>query len=223
MSAVRLFEHVCVHVRKVTVEATVQRSLLCTKLQRIVQGDEMALIGYARVSTKDQNLEAQLEVLTAAGCQKLFYGKQSGKSDDNRKKLNELFDYVREGDVVVLTKLDRMGRSLNMILATIHQLQEQGVQVKTLDGQVDTTSDNAMQRAMTQLLGVFAELEHSIIVDRLQSGRERTGNKGGRKSVLTIPQRAEVRAKIAEGAPISSVARDYKTSRTTVYRLLKSE
>ncbi|MEZ8346394.1 recombinase family protein [Vibrio splendidus] len=181
----------------------------------------MALIGYARVSTKDQNLEAQLEVLTAAGYQKLFYGKQSGKSDDNRKKLNELFDYVREGDVVVLTKLDRMGRSLNMILATIHQLQEQGVQVKTLDGQVDTTSDNAMQRAMTQLLGVFAELEHSIIVDRLQSGRERTGNKGGRKSAINETLREEIRQKQAAGTTISSLAREYNTSRASIHRALK--
>ncbi|MEZ8790358.1 recombinase family protein [Vibrio splendidus] len=182
----------------------------------------MALIGYARVSTKDQNLEAQLEVLTAAGCQKLFYGKQSGKSDDNKQKLNELLDYVREGDVVVLTKLDRMGRSLNMILVTIQRLQDQGVQVKTLDGLVDTTSDNAMQRAMTQLLGVFAELEHSIIVDRLQSGRERTGNKGGRKSAITDTQCRNIKKMRLEGISISALARFYCTSRTTIYRVLSA-
>ncbi|EOV0119069.1 recombinase family protein [Vibrio parahaemolyticus] len=179
----------------------------------------MALIGYARVSTADQDLSAQLEALTAAGCQKIFYGKQSGKSDDNKKKLADLLNYVREGDIVVLTKLDRMGRSLNMILATIQKLQEQGVQVKTLDGQVDTTSDNAMQRAMTQLLGVFAELEHSIIVDRLQSGRERTGNKGGRKSAINEALRKEIKKKLADGASISALARQYRTSRTTIYRI----
>lgn len=220
MSAVRLFEHAYVHVRKVQVEAFVRWSLRCSKLQTTVQGNKMALIGYARVSTKDQNLEAQLEALTAVGCQKIFYGKQSGKSDDNRKKLDELLGYVREGDVVVLTKLDRMGRSLNMILATIQRLQEQGVQVKTLDGQVDTTSDNAMQRAMTQLLGVFAELEHSIIVDRLQSGRERTGNKGGRKSIINETQCEEIKQKLAGGMSISALAKDYLTSRATIYRTL---
>ncbi|HCZ9668349.1 resolvase [Vibrio parahaemolyticus] len=179
----------------------------------------MALIGYARVSTADQDLSAQLEALTTAGCQKIFYGKQSGKSDDNKNKLAELLHYVREGDTVVLTKLDRMGRSLNMILATIQQLQEQGVQVKTLDGQVDTTSENAMQRAMTQLLGVFAELEHSIIVDRLQSGRERTGNKGGRKSAINEALRKEIKKNLAVGASISALAREYRTSRTTIYRI----
>ncbi|ENM5837652.1 recombinase family protein [Vibrio mimicus] len=181
----------------------------------------MALIGYARVSTQDQCLESQLEALTAVGCQKVFYGKQSGKSDDNKNKLAELLNYVREGDIVVLTKLDRMGRSLNLILATIQQLQEQGVQVKTLDGQVDTTSNSAMQRAMTQLLGVFAELEHSIIVDRLQSGRERTGNKGGRKSAIDKVQRDEIKKNLAGGASISELAREYGTSRATIHRILK--
>ncbi|EJG1915695.1 resolvase [Vibrio parahaemolyticus] len=181
----------------------------------------MALIGYARVSTQDQCLDSQLEALTVYGCQKIFYGKQSGKSDDNKKKLAELLDYVREGDIVVLTKLDRMGRSLNMILATIQQLQEQGVQVKTLDGQVDTTSDNVMQRAMTQLLGVFAELEHSIIVDRLQSGRERTGNKGGRKSAINSVRREEIKSQFESGTSISALAREYGTSRATIHRVLK--
>ncbi len=189
---------------------------------KIRTGGNMALIGYARVSTADQDLSAQLEALTNAGCQKIFYGKQSGKSDDNKNKLAELLHYVREGDTVVLTKLDRMGRSLNMILATIQQLQEQGVQVKTLDGQVDTTSENAMQRAMTQLLGVFAELEHSIIVDRLQSGRERTGKKGGRKSALSEDQRKEIKQKLARGASVSEIAREYSTSRATIHRVLKT-
>ncbi|PKH59329.1 resolvase [Shewanella sp. Choline-02u-19] len=181
----------------------------------------MALIGYARVSTKDQNLEAQLAALTASGCQKIFYGKQSGKSEKNNKKLAELLNYVRKDDVVILTKLDRIGRSLSMILSTIQQLQQKGVQVRTIDGQVDTTSDNAMQRAMTQLLGVFAELEHSIIVDRLQSGREHTGKKGGRKSTINEAQRNEIKVKFAAGYSISALAREFDTSRATIHRTLK--
>lgn len=188
---------------------------------KIRTGENMAIIGYARVSTVDQDLSAQLEALAKAGCQKIFYGKQSGKSADNKNKLAELLHYVREGDTVVLTKLDRMGRSLNIILATIQQLQEQGVQVKTLDGQVDTTSENAMQRAMTQLLGVFAELEHSIIVDRLQSGRERTGKKGGRKSALCDAQRSDIKKRFAYGSSISALAREYGTSRATIHRVIK--
>ncbi len=148
----------------------------------------MSLIGFARVSTQDQDLSAQLELLEKAGCVKIFNGKQSGKSDDNLLKLDNLLDYVREGDTVILTKLDRMGRSLNMILTTIQKLSEMNVSVRTLDGQVDTSSENPMQKAMTQLLGVFAELEHSIIVDRLQTGRERTGRKGGRSRYIDDTQ-----------------------------------
>lgn len=180
----------------------------------------MALIGYARVSTQDQNLSAQLEALTGYGCEKVFHGKQSGKSGDNDKKLQEMLEYVREGDTVCLTKLDRMGRSLNRILTTIQDLQDKGVQVVTLDGQVDTTSENPMQKAMTQLLGVFAELEHSIIVDRLQSGRERTGRLGGRKSVLSESQKREVRKLFKAGASKSQLAKDFEVSRATVMRVV---
>lgn len=183
----------------------------------------MSLIGYARVSTQDQDLTAQVEALEAAGCQKIYHGKQSGKSDDNQKKLEELIDYVREGDTVLLTKLDRMGRSLNRILTTIQQLQDKGVAVRTLDGQVDTTSDNPMQKAMTQLLGVFAELEHSIIVDRLQSGRERTGRKGGKPKSLSAEQIAEVRKLHGEGLSQSKLSKEFGVSRMTIMRSLKGD
>jgi DNA invertase Pin-like site-specific DNA recombinase len=182
----------------------------------------MALIGYARVSTRDQDLSAQLEALEAAGCEKVFYGKQSGKSDDNEKKLSELLDYVREGDTVALTKLDRMGRSLSKILFTIEELQKKGIAVKTLDGQVDTGNANPMQRAMNQLLGVFAELEHSIIVDRLQSGRERTGRKGGRSKALNPEQEAEVRSKFKTGLSKNKLSQEFGVSRATIMRVVNT-
>jgi DNA invertase Pin-like site-specific DNA recombinase len=177
-------------------------------------------VGYARVSTQDQDLTAQLEALKNAGCAKVYHGKQSGKSDDNLSKLNEMIEFVREGDVIVLTKLDRMGRSLNMILNTISGLQEKGVQVITLDGQVDTTSENPMQKAMTQLLGVFAELEHSIIVDRLQSGRERTGKLGGRKTLLSAEQQNQVVKSFKNGVSKSQLAKENGVSRATIMRVV---
>ncbi len=182
----------------------------------------MALIGYARVSTQDQSLDAQVEDLKTAGCAKIFHGKQSGKSDDNDKRLHEMLSYVREGDTVVLTKLDRMGRSLNRILQTVQQLQDNGVAVKTLDGQVDTTSSSPMQKAMTQLLGVFAELEHSIIVDRLQAGRERTGRKGGRAKALTDVQMDKVKKLYLGGKSKSQLAKDFGVSRATIMRTVES-
>ncbi len=181
---------------------------------------DMALVGYARVSTQDQDLSAQLEVLQEAGCEKIFHGKQSGKSDDNQEKLDELLAYVRDGDTVVLTKLDRMGRSLNRILIMIQSLQDKGVALRTIDGQVDTTSENPMQKAMTQLLGVFAELEHSIIVDRLQSGRERTGRKGGKPRSLSDEQVAGVQRLYSEGMSKSKIAIEFGVSRMTIMRCL---
>ncbi|EDL53570.1 resolvase/integrase-like protein [Vibrio mediterranei AK1] len=181
----------------------------------------MSLIGFARVSTQDQNLEAQMEALKDAGCIRVFHGKQSGKSDDNAKKLDELIDFVRDGDVVVVTKLDRLGRSLNIILDAITRIQTKGAEVKTLDGQVDTSADDAMRKAMTQLLGVFAELEHSIIVDRLQSGRERTGKLGGRKPSLTEDQRSEAKVMFSDGQSISAIAKHYEVSRATIMRIVK--
>jgi len=180
----------------------------------------MALVGYARVSTQEQSLESQLESLESVGCSKIFYGKQSGKSEDNEKQLSRLIDYVREGDIVVLTKLDRMGRSLNRILSAIDLIQSKGAFVKTLDGQVDTSDSSPMKEAMTQLLGVFAQLEHSIITDRLQSGRERTGRKGGRKKKLCIEQRKSVQASAKKGISVSQLARDYGVSRMTIHRVL---
>lgn len=146
-----------------------------------------------------------------------------GKSDDNQAKLDEMLEYARDGDTLVLTKLDRMGRSLNRILSTIEDLQKKGVSVKTLDGQVDTTSNNPMQKAMTQLLGVFAELEHSIIVDRLQSGRERTGRKGGRKRVLSPEQEKKVKKSFSNGASKSTLSQEFGVSRATIMRLVEEK
>ncbi|MCH2089725.1 MAG: recombinase family protein, partial [Pseudoalteromonas sp.] len=86
----------------------------------------MAQIGYARVSTQEQDLEAQVEALERHGCEKIFSGKQSGNSLDNVKKLDDLLDYIREGDVVCVTKLDRLGRSLKGIMTAIDGIHAKG-------------------------------------------------------------------------------------------------
>jgi DNA invertase Pin-like site-specific DNA recombinase len=180
------------------------------------------LIGYARVSTQDQNLDAQLEQLKSAGCTEVFYGKQSGKSDDNALKLTEMVKYARKGDVILVTKFDRLGRSLKQVLDVVEQLQKKGVTIRTLDGQVDSSNDSPMARAFTQLLGVFAELEHGFIVDRLQSGRERTGKKGGRKPKLTEEQITEVKTKLEQGVSKVKLSKEYGVSRATVLNIANS-
>ncbi len=194
---------------------------VCSKPQSIERDVIMALIGYARVSTKDQNLSFQIRALEEAGCKKIFHGKRSGRSKDNDEMLQKLIDYAREGDEVLLTKLDRLGRSLHSILKTIVSLQDMGVSVRTLDGQVNTASESPMQKAMTQLLAMFAELEHGIIVDRLQSGRELTGKKGGKSKALNSGQVKEIRGLHRNKAiSKSQLAREYGVSRATIMRVL---
>ncbi|MEL4272709.1 recombinase family protein [Shewanella xiamenensis] len=179
----------------------------------------MALIGYARVSTQDQSLDAQINALTNAGCVKIYHGKQSGKSDDNWKKLDELIDYSREGDVVVVTAFDRLGRSLNQVLSKVDTLSKKGVHIKTLDGQIDTSNGSPMAKAFTQLLGVFAELEHSIITDRLQSGRVRTGKLGGRTPKLSPEQRKEVKMRLRNGESKLKLSKEFGVSRATILNI----
>lgn len=178
----------------------------------------MSLIGFARVSTQDQCLDSQIEDLTKAGCVKVFHGKQSGKSEDNFNKLQELIGYVREGDTVLVSKFDRLGRSLNQVLQVVQELQGKGVNIRTLDGQVNTEDDSPMARAFTQLLGVFAELEHGMITDRLQSGRKRTGKLGGRKAKLSLEQQSVIKQRLEAGESQVSLSKEYEVSRVTIAR-----
>jgi DNA invertase Pin-like site-specific DNA recombinase len=122
----------------------------------------MALIGFARVSTKEQDLSSQLEQLKAAGCDEVFSGKQSGATDENEKKLTELINYVRKDDTVVTTKLDRLGRSLRMILNTADLIHEKGARLRTLDGAIDTSNNSPFAKAQLSLIGTFAQLERVL-------------------------------------------------------------
>jgi DNA invertase Pin-like site-specific DNA recombinase len=101
----------------------------------------MAFIGFAGVSTKEQDLSAQIEQLQAAGCDEIFSGKQSGASHENERKLDELIRYIRQSDTVVVTKLDRLGRSLKMVLDTIDKIHQKNATLKTLDGAIDPSKE----------------------------------------------------------------------------------
>lgn len=184
------------------------------------------LIGYARVSTKDQDLENQLRKLEAAGCEKVIHGKQSGASRENEAKLAELVDYVREGDVVVVTKLDRLGRSLKAILQTLEDIHNKGAKLRALDDSVDTSKDNPFARAMVSLMGTFAQLERDLIVSRTGEGREaaqRKGVKFGRRPSLTEDQQAQAKAMLGEGQSVRATAQAIGTTRQTLYRFMEKE
>lgn len=198
---------------------------VCSNVLTFGQCRDMQLIGFARVSTNSQDLDNQLKTLEEHGCNKIFHGKQSGKSKENELKLKELVDYVRERDTVVVTKLDRLGRSLKSILETIQQITDKGASLKTLDGAIDTTNSSPFAQAQLNLIGTFAQLERDLIVQRTTEGREAAKDRGvkfGRKSVLTEEQRKSIKKKLSNGATVYALAKDYEVSRQTIMRVRDS-
>lgn len=117
-------------------------------------------VGFARVSTKEQDLNVQLSKLDAQGCEKIFQGKQPGASIRNEEKLQELIDFIREGDEVIVTRLDRLGRSLKSILEAIESIHKKGACLNIIDGSLNTKNDNPFATAMINLCGVFVTVHN---------------------------------------------------------------
>lgn len=179
----------------------------------------MAYIGYARVSTQSQDLTEQIEALQKFGCTKIFTGKHSGKAKDNEEQLGKMMDYVREGDVVVVTKFDRLGRSLNQCLNILEEFKKQDIGFIALDQNIDTTKkSDPLSVAMIHLLGLFAELERSFIVERTQSGKQAkiaAGDlraKGGRPVKINAGMKEKMATDFNNGLSLSATARKYKIS-----------
>lgn len=181
------------------------------------------LIGYARVSTWDQETDLQIAALKEAGCSRIFEEKASGTKTD-RPQLVAALDYLREGDTLVVWRLDRLGRSLRHLIETVSDLDDRGVGFKSIHESIDTTT--ATGRLVFHIFGALAEFERELIVDRTKAGlaaaRER-GAKPGRKPVLSADQVAVVRQMHSEGkhtvAQIAEVVGG--VSRATVYRALQ--
>lgn len=129
-------------------------------------------LGYARVSTPRQSLDAQLDRLRSAGIEKIWTDKKSGKNTV-RPGLADLLEYARAGDCIVVTKLDRLGRNLRETLNLFHELPERGVAIRTLDDPltIDTAADDAMSRVGVALLGLFAEMERVYMLERTERAR----------------------------------------------------
>jgi len=177
------------------------------------------LIGYARTSTKSESLEAQIDALKKAGCEKIFGGQFSGASPKSDDELAELVDYIREGDVVIVTRLDRLGRSLRSIVNTIDEITKKDAQLRTLDGQLDTTKKTPIAKAMIALLAMFAQLERDLIVERTTEGQARAKAQGkhiGRPSVLSDEDIKQIKKRLKKGASVSELAREFDVSRPTI-------
>lgn len=177
------------------------------------------LIGYARVSTVDQTLEPQTNALTAAGCERLFTDTASGGRMD-RTGLKDALSHLRAGDVLVVWKLDRLGRTTRGMLELASDLAERMVGLKSLTDHIDTTS--AAGKMFFTLMSAFAEMERELIRERTRAGLEvarARGRKGGRPPVMT-PEKIEVAKQMLRnpGNTGASVAAGFGISRTTLYR-----
>ncbi len=184
-----------------------------------VEPDEGLLIGYARVSTDDQDLDAQIAALKRAGCDPdhIHTDKASGVSR-KRPGLAMLMKDVREGDTVVVVSLDRFGRSIFDLLKRLEELESRGVRFKTLSQPIDTGTP--IGRLLLHVLGAVAEFERALIAERTKRGmqhRKAQGAKFGREWALTPEQRREVRQLYKSGIKPGVIAKRFGISRGSVY------
>lgn len=180
-------------------------------------------IGYARVSSADQNSERQLDGVELA---KLFTDKASGK-DSQRPQLKAMLEFVREGDTVVVHSLDRLARNLDDLRSLVQTLTKKGVTVEFMKERLTFTGDDSpMANLMLSVMGAFAEFERALIRERQREGiaiAKKRGAYKGRKKSLSSSEAEEVRRRVAEGEQKKRLALELGISRQTLYQYLKSE
>ena len=186
----------------------------------------MPLIGFARVSTLGQSYEEQVKQLEKVGCFKIFVGKNSGDKVKNRARLDELLNFVREGDTIVVTKLDRLGRSTSQILNLYEELESRGIGLKSLDGMIDTEKRNdPFDKVKFVFMAALTEMERNLIRERTMEGRLAKGEagKGGRpKAVSNENLKKAFLRDVKKGLSLTDLAKKYDISKSTAYRLRKS-
>ncbi|MCP5363409.1 MAG: recombinase family protein [Rickettsiaceae bacterium] len=181
------------------------------------------LIGYARVSTQEQNLELQINALQAAGCKKIFTEKASGAQRD-RPELKAALEYMRanEDDTLVVWKLDRLARSLRQLIDTIEELEKKGIGFKSLTENIDTTTSGG--RLVFHIFGALAEFERILIKERTMAGLKAAkamGKKGGRPQALEAEDLRDAKALLRnKKITVKEVAKRLKVDPSTLYRYL---
>jgi len=182
------------------------------------------LIGYARVSTDEQNLELQLDALKRAGCGKIFQDAGISGTVAIRPGLEKAFAALGKGDTLVVWRLDRLGRSLGHLIQTIGQLEKRSVHFCSLTETIDTSSSGG--RLVFHLMGAMAEFEHALISERTRAGMKVAQSNGrsiGRPPLLTHEQREEIRSGLKRGAKPIRLAERYGVSRKTIQRVKEEE
>lgn len=179
------------------------------------------LIGYARVSTTDQSVAMQVDALEKAGCLRVFTDVASG-AKANRPGLDEALSYLREGDTLVVWKIDRLGRSLSHLVQTVDDLRDRGVSFRSLnDAGIDTTTRNG--KLLFNLFGTLAEFERDLIKERTKAGIESAaarGRHGGRRPVITPAKLAKAQQLMSKGLTVREAAAAIKVGKTALYAAL---
>jgi DNA invertase Pin-like site-specific DNA recombinase len=185
----------------------------------------VVVYGYARVSSSDQNLEMQTTALRNAGADEVIAEIASGKSME-RPKLQKLLELLAEGDLLLVWKLDRLGRSLSGVLSTLEQLTQRKVSYRSLsETMIDSTKDDHLSRAMVGILAVFSQLEREIIRERVREGvaiaKAQGKMKGrGRPKALGALDHDALLLEAANGSrTVTDLCRKFRISRTTYYRI----
>jgi DNA invertase Pin-like site-specific DNA recombinase len=180
----------------------------------------MATIGYARVSTADQDLALQLDAFAKAGCERVFEDRASGAKAE-RPGLAAALDFARKGDLLTVWKLDRLGRSLPNLIETVNALEARGVSFRSLTEAIDTTTPGG--RLIFHIFGALGQFERDLIRERTRAGLDAAaarGRQGGRKPVMTGEKLRRAQALRAQGLTVREVAARIKVSKTALYTAL---
>jgi DNA invertase Pin-like site-specific DNA recombinase len=176
------------------------------------------LIGYARVSTDDQSLDLQLDALNKAGCERVFSDKASG-TKKNRPGLTEALSHLREGDVLAIWKLDRLGRTVKGLVDFVSELAEREVQFRSLTDGIDTTTPTG--RFFFHVMASLAQMERELIAERTKAGLDAARQRGrlvGRKRSMTPSKIESAKQLLSTGMPPREVAQNLGVSVPTLYR-----
>jgi DNA invertase Pin-like site-specific DNA recombinase len=180
----------------------------------------MAIYGYARVSTTDQDLTIQRDALKRAGCTIIRAEKMTGTKLSGRTELRTLLDFIHKGDTVVVTRIDRLARSIGDLAAIVREIESKGAALKATEQPIDTST--AAGKAFLGMLGVFAEFETNIRKERQLEGIAKAKAEGVYKGRKPSIDRAELRRLQSEGLGATEIAKRLGIARASVYRLLEA-
>ena len=184
----------------------------------------MAMIGYARCSTEDQDSDSQAERLTNDGCERVFTDHGVSGKLRSRPQLDACLAFLRHGDALMITKLDRLGRSVLHLREVADKLSEDGIELACMDQPIDTRTPSG--RLFYTMLSAFAEFEREMISERTRDGLRATkarGRSGGRPAKLAPYQVVHAQSEIDSGRSVLDVARDLGVDRATLYRALRAK